>query len=128
MTLFRHLILPTLLVATPLMAAPTAGFEDLDKLEARVIAAVGAGIGEPGGPQRPIDRRLRLASCPNAPMIAMSFTGAATLECEAIGWRIHVPLARTMIASPAAAAARVKDSIRIYSAMLKENQRMEIVF
>ena len=35
-------------------------------LESRVSAALGAGIGEPGGPARPIDRRLRLMPCPHA--------------------------------------------------------------
>lgn len=97
MTLFRRLILPALALAAPAAAAPTA-YEDLGRLEARVVAAVGAGIGEPGGPQRPIDRRLRLAACPSAPMVTMPIPGAATLDCEALGWRIHVPLARTAIA------------------------------
>ena len=94
MTLFRHLILPALALAAPVAAAP---FEDLDRLEARVVAAVGAGIGEPGGPARPIDRRLRLAACPSAPMMTMPMPGAATITCEALGWRIHVPLARMAI-------------------------------
>ena len=52
MTLFRRLILPALALAAPAVAAPTV-YEDLGRLEARVVAAVGAGIGEPGGPQRP---------------------------------------------------------------------------
>ena len=94
MTLFRRLILPALALAAP---AAAGSFEDLDRLEARVIAAVGAGIGEPGGPARPIDRRLRLAACPSAPMVTMPLSGAATLTCEALGWRIHVPLARVAI-------------------------------
>lgn len=100
MTLFRRLILPALALAAP-GAASTPAYEDLDRLESRVVAAVGAGIGEPGGPQRPIDRRLRLAACPAAPMVTMPIAGAATLDCEALGWRIHVPLARTTIAGPA---------------------------
>lgn len=108
MTLFRRLILPALALAAPAAAAP---IEDLDRLEARVIAAVGAGIGEPGGPARPIDRRLRLAACPSAPTVTMPIPGAATLECDALGWRIHVPLARVAIAE-GASRAKVEPVIR----------------
>jgi flagella basal body P-ring formation protein FlgA len=100
-TLFRRFILPALAIAAPAAAVPGA-FEDLDRLEARVVAAVGAGIGEPGGPQRPIDRRMRLAACPSAPMVTMPIPGTATVQCDAIGWRIHVPLARVAILEPAA--------------------------
>lgn len=109
MTLFRRLILPALALAAP-GSAQTA-YENLDRLEARVVAAVGAGIGEPGGPSRPIDRRMRLAACPSAPMMTMPIPGAATIECEALGWRIYVPLARTAIVD-AGARAKAEPVIR----------------
>jgi flagellar basal body P-ring formation protein FlgA len=115
-TLFRRLILPALALAAPTAAAP---FEDLDRLEARVVAAVGAGIGEPGGPARPIDRRLRLAACPSAPMMTMPMAGAATITCEALGWRIHVPLARMAIVE---ASARAKPE-----PVIRKGDQVEVV-
>lgn len=85
-------LLPLLLVAaTPAMAAP---YQDIAQLEARVIGALGAGIGEPGGPAAPIDRRLKLVQCPGSVAIDPPFIGAVALRCVGAGWRIRVPLAR----------------------------------
>lgn len=122
MTLFRRLILPALALAAPAAAAPV--YEDLDRLEARVVAAVGAGIGEPGGPQRPIDRRLRLAACPSAPMVTMPMAGAATLDCEALGWRIHVPLARTAIAGPGGPGIGAREKVE---PVIRKGDQVEVV-
>lgn len=101
--IFRHLIL----IGAAIAAAPAAAqsFEDLEALEQRVAAALGAGIGEPGGPARPIDRRLRLAACPAGVSVEPPTLGAATVRCEALGWRIRVPVLR----SDAAAAAAPSD-------------------
>jgi len=98
--IFRHLML----AAAALAAAPAAAqsFEDIEALEQRVAAALGAGIGEPGGPARPIDRRLRLAACPSGVSVEPPTLGAATVRCEALGWRIRVPVIRAD-ADPAAA-------------------------
>lgn len=99
MTLFRHLTLPILLCATPAAAAPQ--FEQLDLLEARIVATLGAGIGEAGGPVRPIDRRLKLAACTNTPEIAVPTPASAVVRCGADGWRIYVPLIRSALAEAA---------------------------
>jgi flagella basal body P-ring formation protein FlgA len=96
------LLLPAL-YAVPAVAA--ADFQNLDQLEVQVIASLGAGIGEPGGPARPIDRRLKLSACPSAPVVSMPFPATAAVRCDAIGWRIHVPLVRTAAAE---AGPRVK--------------------
>jgi flagellar basal body P-ring formation protein FlgA len=79
------------LVAAPAAAAP---FQNIDALEARVVGALGAGIGEPGGPAAPIDRRLKLAQCPATVAIDPPVMGAIALRCPGAGWRIRVPLAR----------------------------------
>ncbi|MBK5264103.1 MAG: flagella basal body P-ring formation protein FlgA, partial [Alphaproteobacteria bacterium] len=76
-------------------------FEDLNGLDALVAARLGAGIGQSGGPAAPIDRRLKLAACPDTPTIEGPAMGAATVRCDAIGWRIRVPL--RVGATPAAA-------------------------
>lgn len=79
------------LLATPAAAAP---FQNIDALEARLINALGAGIGEPGGPAAPIDRRLKLAACPGAVQIDPPVMGAVALRCPAVNWRIRVAIAR----------------------------------
>lgn len=88
----RHLILAAAVTASP--AAAQHRFQDIDDLEQRVIAALGAHIGEPGGPARPVDRRLRLASCPAPLAVEEPALGAVTVRCAPLGWRIRVPLAR----------------------------------
>jgi flagella basal body P-ring formation protein FlgA len=85
-------ILPLLvLLAAPAAAAP---FQNIDALEARLINALGAGIGEAGGPATPIDRRLKLAACPASVQIDPPVMGAIALRCPAANWRIRVPIAR----------------------------------
>lgn len=84
--------------------AQTASFENINTLEARVVAALGADIGMPGGPAAPIDRRLRLARCPAPATIDPPALGAIAIRCEAVGWRIRVPL-QYIAAAPMAAKA-----------------------
>ena len=71
----------------PALAQQT--FENLDRIDSLVAMTVGANMGEPGGPAAPVDRRLRLASCPSTP----------TVKCEALGWRIRVPLVKGVAAA-----------------------------
>jgi len=82
-----------LLVAVPAMAA-TPQFQNIDALEARLVNALGANIGEPGGPATPIDRRLKLAACPTTVQIDPPVMGAVALRCAPLNWRIRVPIAR----------------------------------
>lgn len=91
MTIFRQLALASALIAAP---AAAQGFEDLDVLEARLVAALGAGIGETGGPTTGLDRRIKLAACPEPAIVEAPRLGAATIRCEPLGWRIRVPLVR----------------------------------
>ncbi len=76
------------------LAAPghAQSFENLDRLDGLVAMSVGANRGEPGGPVAPIDRRLRLAPCPETPRVDAPRMGAAVVSCAAAGWRIRVPL------------------------------------
>ena len=90
--IFRHLVLAA--AATAAIPASAQSFENIEALEQRVAAALGAGIGEPGGPARPIDRRLRLAACPGPVSVEAPTLGAATVRCEQLGWRIRVPVTR----------------------------------
>ncbi len=112
MTTFRRFA-PALL-ALPAVAH-AQGFQDLNALETQVTAALGAGIGEPGGPARPIDRRLKLSPCPAPVVIEPPALGAVALACKAIGWRIRVPLTPAPMAAAAvqqAAAVKAEPIIR----------------
>lgn len=73
-------------------AAQTATLENLDTLERRLVIALGADIGQPGGPVTPLDRRMRLAACPAPATIEPPQAGAAVLRCGPVGWRIRVPV------------------------------------
>lgn len=95
-------LLPLLAIATPAAAAP---FQNLDALEARLINALGAGIGEPGGPASPIDRRMKLATCTQPVTIDPPVMGAVALRCPTVGWRIRVPIQRLQGTATVSAAA-----------------------
>lgn len=92
----KTFLLPLLALSAPAAAAP---FQNLDALESRLINALGAGIGEPGGPAAAIDRRMKLATCPQPVTIDPPALGAVALRCAAIGWRIRVPIQRLQGAS-----------------------------
>ncbi|WP_370310016.1 flagella basal body P-ring formation protein FlgA [Sphingobium abikonense] len=81
----------------PALAQPT--FENLDRIDSLVAMTVGANMGEPGGPAAPVDRRLRLAACPSTPTVEGPVFGAAMVKCEALGWRIRVPLVKGVAAA-----------------------------
>jgi len=86
--------LPLLALLAAPAAAATPQFQNIDALEARLINALGAGIGEPGGAATPIDRRLKLAACPATVQIDPPAMGAIALRCAPLNWRIRVPIAR----------------------------------
>jgi flagellar basal body P-ring formation protein FlgA len=101
-TIFRRIALLTAAIAAP---AAAQGFEDLEALETRIVAALGADVGAPGGPLRPLDGRLKLAACPAPATIEPGPLGAAVVRCEPLGWRIRVPVSRTTVQGGALAAA-----------------------
>jgi len=96
-----------LLIAAAVAASP---FADLDALDRQVASFTGAAIGQPGGAQTPLDRRLRLNPCRTS--IAMSWRTTAqdsvVLQCGDVGgWRLFVPVVRPQPVAQAAAAAPV---------------------
>jgi flagella basal body P-ring formation protein FlgA len=82
-----HLLL--LAIATP----PT--FEDLDLLDERVAAVA------PNASA--IDKRLKLAHCPDAPIIAPPAGSALIVRCPAVGWRLRVPIKSSLAAAESGA-------------------------
>lgn len=66
-----------------LFAATSTQFEDLDTLDRNIQLYADA---------EPVDKRLKLAQCPNNPIIAPPAGGAVVVRCPAIGWRLRVPV------------------------------------
>lgn len=99
---------------TALAILSAAVFADPAAIDRAVETFVGAPAGVSGGARTPVDRRLRLATCP-APL-ALSWHGTAranvVVQCPgAPGWRIFVPVLGGSFAAasvPAAAPAIVR--------------------
>ena len=87
-------------------------FENLDRIDSLVAMTVGANMGEPGGPLAPVDRRLRLAACPTTPSVEGPIFGAAMVKCDALGWRIRVPLVAGAAAAPSGPVGRYAPAAR----------------
>jgi flagella basal body P-ring formation protein FlgA len=102
--IFRRILLFLVLLIQPLPAA-AQGFENLEMLDNRVAAALGANIGEPGGATTPIDRRLRLQACPQPVEIGEPIAGALAVRCAPLGWRIRVSIVPSAETRQAAATA-----------------------
>jgi flagella basal body P-ring formation protein FlgA len=105
----RFLPVALLLLGT---AAHAQGFEDLAALDRKVAATLGAGIGEPGGPARPIDKRLKLAACPQPATVDAPAMGAVLVHCEPLGWRIRVALSRPAAGYAQSGAVKAEPTIR----------------
>lgn len=113
-TKFRHLALIALCLSAPALAQAV---QDIAALENRLVTALDAKVGEPGGPLAPIDRRLKLAPCPAPVAIDPPALGAVALRCPQLGWRIRVPLLRAtataMVDVKAAPLVRRGDPVEI---------------
>lgn len=92
-------------------SAADGRFQDLDALDSQISAAVAA-----GGRPVPIDRRIKLANCPQTPEISNVAGGAVAVRCPALGWRIRVsvdPAAVPSAASLSEIVVRRGDSIEL---------------
>ena len=67
-----------------LAATTSAAFEDLELLDDRIWAV---------SPRADAtDKRLKLAECPDDPIIAPAVGGTVVVRCPALGWRLRVPV------------------------------------
>ena len=78
-------------IAAMTLPSPLAAqaFEDIAALDAQVASSIGT---EGTGSIIPIDRRLKLARCPQLPLIDPPALGAIAVRCAPLGWRIRVGL------------------------------------
>ena len=102
-------ILATAAVLLPGTAQAQAMFADPAAIDAEVAAFTGVPLGQPGGARAPVDRRLRMAACPQA--LALAWHGRRAdmvrVECPAlVGWQIFVPVNSGGAAQAAQAPAR----------------------
>lgn len=123
-TVFRH---AAALLAMGATGAAAQNFENVARLESGLIAQLGAGIGQPGGPVAPIDRRLKLASCPGAVAYDPPVLGAAAVRCAALGWRIRVPLVRLAQAAPQAAPGFQQQQQALAEIVIRRGDPVEVV-
>lgn len=79
-------LLTSLVMTIATTASASPAYQDLDALDARIAALVGPAAAVP------IDRRIKLAPCPEEPEISAPVGGALTVRCPALGWRLRVSL------------------------------------
>ena len=120
----RPMELGVLLSACAAAPLSAQGFENLDRLDIRVAAALGANVGAPGGPAAPLDRRLRLAACPQPAEIGEPALGAVTIRCQPLGWRLRVPL---VAAPPAQAPAQAAAAPVRAAPVVRRGDQVELV-
>ena len=75
MTIFRRAIFAAMLCPA---AASAGGFQDLDAVDATATQAADGAI-------RPVDRRLRLAACPDILVADPPALDSVTVRCPALG-------------------------------------------
>lgn len=78
-------LLSIIVIATSAPAVAESPYQDLDALDARVAAAL-----QGGAEAVPIDRRIKLAACPQEPEISGPLAGAVSVRCTSLGWRLRV--------------------------------------
>ncbi len=100
--------LQTAVAATLILAAPALAnsFEDFDTLDAR-IAQLAAATGEKADA---IDRRLKLARCPEAPMLERSNIGMITIRCASFGWRLRVATTPVFVGAVQRGAVQIAEA------------------
>jgi flagellar basal body P-ring formation protein FlgA len=81
--IFPENIMLIYIIAAAVAATPKA-YEDLEALD-EMVSLVDASA-------QPVDARLKLAICPNEPIIAPPVNGAIVVRCAAKGWRLRVPV------------------------------------
>ena len=129
MTNLPKILLLALSVSASDPALAQQKFENLDRIDSLVAMTVGANMGEPGGPMAPVDRRLRLAACPTTPSVDGPVFGAAIVKCDALGWRIRVPLVAGGAAAASGPVARYAPAARVVAkeAIVKKGDPVQLM-
>ena len=86
-------------IATPSSAAAQQATEDWQMIDA-LTATVANALGRTA---TPIDRRIKLARCPEQASITAIDARTLAVRCDPLGWRLRVPMTGPVDAAPAAA-------------------------
>lgn len=92
MTIFRRAMVAAILIPA---AANAGAFQDLDAVNASATQAANGAI-------RPVDRRLKLAACPDLLLADPPTLGAVLVRCPSLGWRLRVMIDTTNAAAATA--------------------------
>ena len=95
MTSFSRFLLLSLGLSYGATQAHAAGFTDLAAIDREVASFTGKSIGQSGGAQAPVDRRLRLAACQSPLMYSWHNARHDTVAvaCPDPGsWHLYVPV------------------------------------
>jgi flagella basal body P-ring formation protein FlgA len=102
-SILRQLAVGALLIATGVHAE---GWQNLDAVDAAVTAAVGPGA-------RPLDRRMKLANCPEAVTVGTVIAGSVTVACASLGWRVRVRVTESAVAVAGPVLMRKDDPVSV---------------
>lgn len=99
----RKLILSPVAIVAAIAAAPSAkaqqateDWQTIDMLTQAVASAMGRTA-------TPVDRRIKLARCPEQASVTAIDAQTLAVRCASLGWRVRVPMSGLAGATPAAA-------------------------
>ncbi len=119
MKIASRIIVAAAALSTPLSAQQTVQreYEDIAALDEQVAAFIGKSGPANAGGIIATDRRLKLARCPQLPVIDPPSLGAVAVRCLPLGWRIRVGLTplsyRSADETDAAISVRRGDAVEL---------------
>lgn len=102
-------------------AAAAPQFQDLAAIDAAVVGATGEQIGQVGGAIGPVDRRLKLARCPEPVQVDPAALGAVAVRCAPLGWRVRITLV-----APTRPAEPVQKAPEVAEMLVKRGEAVEL--
>ncbi|WP_428684819.1 flagella basal body P-ring formation protein FlgA [Sphingopyxis sp.] len=112
----------TVAIAVSLMSIPAAGAQQATEDWQTIDALTQMVAGAMGRTATPIDRRIKLARCPEQASVTALDAQTLAVRCASLGWRLRVPMTGPAGAVPAAAgyaapssapAIRRGDAVRV---------------
>lgn len=106
-----------------LSPAQAQQFEDLDALDGQVAAVLQGS----SATAQPVDRRLKLARCPEPIAIDNTAKDSVALRCNAIGWRIRVPLTIVAPSEAKIVTAEQVKTVESSDILVRRGETVEII-
>lgn len=109
-------------IAASLIAIPAAGAQQATEDWATIDTLTQMVANATGRTATPIDRRIKLARCPEQASVTVVDAQTLAVRCASLGWRLRVPMTGPANAAPAAAgfaapssapAIRRGDAVRV---------------